>query len=125
MGRVLVIDDDVITTAIVSKALEQAGIEALIAGSGEAGLKRFSDDPAIDLVITDIFMPGLDGVEVVERLKAARPDLKIIAMSAGGVSTESAIFALRELGVDAVLRKPFSRQELLETVAGLAHPTHA
>lgn len=119
MGSVLIIDDDVVTSGIVSKALEQSGRKVLLAASGDAGLQRFLAEPDIDLVITDIFMPGLDGVEVVQRLKSARPDLKIIAISAGGVSTESAIFALREMGVDAVLRKPFSRAALLDCVGGV------
>ena len=119
MGSVLVIDDDVVTSSIVSKVLQQAGWKVLRAASGDEGLQRFFEEPAIDLVVTDIFMPGLDGVEVVHRLKAARPDLRIIAISAGGVSTESAIFALREMGVDTVLRKPFSPAALLESVGSL------
>ena len=119
MARILVIDDDDAVRSAVRRILEPLGHVVEEADDGAAGLALLGDGGA-DLVITDIFMPGQDGIVTVQRIRKEFPSVKMIAMS-GGDST-GRIDLRRDamlLGAAASLRKPFEREELLRVVEGV------
>ncbi len=118
MARILVIDDEEDSRALVSQALESDGHEVIPATDGAQGLALQRQLPA-DLVITDIFMPEADGIETIHELKKDFPRLKVIAMSGGGRSSsmlQSVLTTASALGIDAFLRKPFDLGTLLQSV---------
>lgn len=118
---ILLVDDEQSVRAIVLKILRRARYTVIEAESGEAALEIAEQHKGkIDLVITDMFMPGLRGPEVVERLAPKRPGLRALFMS--GYADQDA-----RTGVPAganFLNKPFSGQELAKAVeAVLKGPT--
>jgi CheY-like chemotaxis protein len=119
MASVLVIDDDPITRTVVGAILESAGHIVSEAADGDAGLTTFSSIWP-DLVITDILMPGKDGIETIRELRTISPAVKIIALS-GDVRFDGPgiLEAARLLGADEVMEKPFRNDQLLRIVAKL------
>jgi len=117
--RILVIDDEESVRFVVQEILAFAGYEVTTAPNGKVGLQLFRKDPT-DLIITDIFMPEMEGLETIRELRREFPQLKIIAMSGGGESGMlSFLTYAKRFGALRTLRKPFSRQELLTTVQEL------
>jgi CheY-like chemotaxis protein len=82
MARVLVIDDEDLLREILREMLEDAGHQVSQEADGSAGIESFRESPA-DLVITDMIMPKMDGINTIWRLKQMCPDVKIIAISGG------------------------------------------
>jgi two-component system NtrC family response regulator len=119
MARILLIDDDRSLREVVTFQLTEAGHEVLPAADGEVGLARLVDHP--DLVITDIRMPGIDGMEVLRRLLGDDPaEAPPVIMFTAHGTVEQAVEAMR-LGAFTYLLKPFSRDELLLTVEQALH----
>ena len=115
--RALVIEDDPELRRILKMSLEAADIETLTAADGKRGL-ALMQDTRFDVVVTDILMPTMDGLEVVQAVRAAHKGVKIIAISGGGRRQPGAqVLGIAEIfGADATLFKPFTRQELLATI---------
>ena len=111
--RVLVVDDDPDINRLVRARLSARGFAVETAASGEEALDRVAAGPP-DLIFLDISMPGIDGLEVLARLRASGLDLAVIMMTAFGSETV-AIEALRR-GADDYLRKPFDRAEFGATL---------
>ena len=114
MSTLLVIEDEPQVRTLVGAMLEAAGYHVLTAASGAEGLCLLNDQ-AMDLILVDIFMPGMDGLELIDRLRNICPTSKIIAMS-GGTAQWNYLDVATHLGAHATLQKPFSRQELLDVV---------
>lgn len=116
MARVIVIDDQEPIRRIVRSALERAGHEVLEAGDGELGLQLL-ERHAADVVVSDIFMPGMDGIQMLRQIRKQFPDVKVIVMS-GGDST--GMLDLRRdaelLGAVKSLPKPFTTHEIVAIV---------
>ncbi len=111
--RVLVIDDHELVRDTLVGTLESAGCEVVAAESGPEGLRAFESFQA-DVVITDILMPGQEGFETISAFKARSPELRVIAMSGGGsIRRDDVLDMARSLGADAVLAKPFTRDQIL------------
>ena len=110
---IIVADDDAGIRTVLRRALEQAGYEVLLAGDG-AALWRWIADGAGDLVITDAVMPDANGLELIPRIRAARPAIRVIAISAR--STLMTALKAVEKGAFEYLAKPFDIDELLEVV---------
>ena len=68
--RILIVDDDPVVTTIVSMVLEEAGYEVTIAESGEQAMQVVAGDAGFDAVVSDLNMPGIDGIELCQRLRA-------------------------------------------------------
>jgi DNA-binding response OmpR family regulator len=119
--RVLVVDDNRDMLESMRLLLAHAGHEAETSDSAGRALEIQSERPA-DVLITDIFMPGTDGLETIVEFRARWPELRIVAMSGGGtVARRDYLDGAREAGADAMLRKPFEPQRLIDTLESLAH----
>jgi two-component system response regulator MprA len=117
--KVLVVDDDANITAFLKRALAYEGYQVETAADGPAALAAARDNPP-DLVILDVMLPGLDGVEVLRRLRAGEPEtgsLPILMLTArDGVSDRVAGL---DAGADDYLVKPFALEELTARIRAL------
>lgn len=112
---ILLIDDEQSVRSIVKRILQRANYKVLEAESGEAALKLVeSHTGTIDLVVTDLHMPGLNGPEVVKMLASVRPGLKVLFMS--GYAEHDVVARTGVPGGANFLHKPFSGQELTAAV---------
>lgn len=112
---ILVIDDEEVVRSVTAKILKKAGYQVLTAESGEAGLALFrSHQEQIRCVVLDLTMPFMSGNLVFARLKAMRPDVKVILMS-GYVSAE-ALKQFNNQGVFDFVEKPYEPQLLVSMV---------
>src|SRR2546425_5739080 len=112
--KILLIEDDASIVGGLKKELQAEGYEVAVAQRGDDGLAEAKGQP-FDVVITDLRMPGLSGLELVEQLHATKPKLPIILVTAFG-TTETAIEATK-LGAYDYLLKPFDMAELLDLVS--------
>ena len=119
MASILLIEDMASVRSSLATVLQTAGHDVVEAEDGEVGLKQ-AKAQRFDLIITDIIMPYLDGSEVIMTLKQQSPDVPVLGISGGGnsVNAETALLLARETA-SAVLTKPFSRQDLIDTVTRL------
>ncbi len=108
--NVLLIDDDVNLSKIISTQLKNSGFEVTVANSGKDGLSAFKED-GFDIIILDVRMPDISGIEVLRKIRKSNGDIIVIIITAYG-SVENALKACR-LGADDYLTKPFSREQLL------------
>ena len=117
MAHILVIDDDSAVCATVGVILERAGHQVVTAQDGRRGLKLLEAN-RFDLLLIDIFMPEMDGLETIRMVRRSKPELPIIVMS-GSVERakmpDYLSFATK-LGAIESLRKPFKPATLVETV---------
>ena len=117
MPTILLIEDDDSVRALLRTTLTSAGYSVLEANSGRQGIRSFRKAPS-DLVITDLYMPDRDGLEVIEALRRTHPQVKVLAIS--GVSGTMGCFPVAQsMGALAVLQKPFAPSALLTLVADL------
>jgi two-component system, chemotaxis family, chemotaxis protein CheY len=116
MAKILVIDDDEQVRTMITLTLEKAGFEVVEAGDGNEAVAVYSSVHC-DLVITDIVMPGKEGIETIMELKGINPDARIIAISGGGrINPEDYLKWARRFGVTKTFTKPVDRAKLLEAV---------
>ncbi len=111
--KILLVEDDAAIVTTLRRVLADEGYEVAIEKTGDAGLARAKADP-FDVVITDLKLPGLSGLELVRELHGAKPRLPIVMMTAHG-TTETAIEATQSGAYDYLL-KPFEMPELLKLV---------
>jgi DNA-binding response OmpR family regulator len=124
MARILVIDDDPDTRAMLEQILKAAGHEVFLAADGREGVMRHRTSPA-DLVITDLFMPKQEGLETIREFRIGFPEVAIIAMS-GWTNSGTMLPIAQKLGAVGILQKPFAADELLAAVAkALGEPSPA
>jgi len=117
--RVLVIDDDQDFRHLALTWFRSCGIEAEGAANGAEGLALQRARPAA-VVVTDIFMPEMEGIETIHGLRRQFPDLKIIAMSGRDPRMKFDVFQVaRELGAARTFKKPFRFEELVAAVREL------
>ena len=116
MARILVIDDQDSIRRVVRRALEQDDHEVFDAGDGEVGMEIL-ESQSFDVVITDIFMPGQDGIVTLRQIRKRFPTIKVIVISGGDAT---GIMDLREdaelLGAVKSLQKPFNAREIMDVV---------
>ncbi|GAA1721898.1 response regulator transcription factor [Isoptericola hypogeus] len=110
MTRVLVVDDDATVAQVVVAYLERAGMTAEHVADGAAALVAAADRPP-DAVVLDLMLPGVDGIEVCRRLRADRPGLPVVMLTARG-EEDDRVLGL-EVGADDYVTKPFSPRELV------------
>jgi DNA-binding NtrC family response regulator len=115
MARILVIDDDPDMRALLEQMLKADRHEVVLAADGSEGVQQYCAQPA-DLVITDLYMPGQEGLETITELRRIFPAVRIIAMS-GRAAAETMLSIAQKLGAVEMLQKPFTAEELLAAVA--------
>lgn len=116
MRKVLVVDDDMSTREVLRTALETFGYDVVEAENGEEGLQLF-DIHEIDLVVTDIVMPEVDGIQMMHELHARNACLPIVAISGGALLSAANYLSLAaQTDATCVLAKPFTLSQLRRTV---------
>jgi DNA-binding response OmpR family regulator len=115
--NILLVEDEPLLRDGVSDLLRGAGHSVTAVGDGPSALKRGTEEP-FDLVVLDLMLPGMDGIEVCDGLRTARPGLPILMLTARG-SEEEKVLGLRT-GADDYVTKPFGARELLARIEALA-----
>ena len=116
MARILIIDDNEEIRLLLHRVLE-TDHEVMDAADGADGLKLLSGQK-VDLVITDIFMPDMDGLELLREMRKSHSGMKVIAISGGGEFGNMDVMRIaRSFGEFHVMAKPFSLSEMLQTVS--------
>ncbi len=105
--RVLVVDDEVLIVLLATSWLEELGCEVETSLNGSEALAKLGNDQHVEILITDVNMPGISGYQVAERAKEMRPDLKVILTS--GAESDAHGWPL--------LRKPFLKSDLRRMMA--------
>ena len=119
MAAILVIDDDRFYLSLIRRILEDAGHQVMEATTGVEGIALYREREP-DVVSTDIFMPGMDGNEVIRQLRSMHRDVAIIAVSAGGAFYDiDFLETARKLGADAILRKLDPKDRILAEIQRL------
>src|SRR5689334_5252558 len=114
--RVLVVDDDHLVRVTARVLLQDAGFEVIETAQGAAAL-HLLQSPGADLLLCDLFMPGVDGLEVIRGVRRQFPEVKIVAMSGGGFDgTMDLLSVARLLGASGVVQKPFTQRTLLSAI---------
>ena len=117
MARILIIDDSASMIAFLEQTLNRAGHGVTTARNGKEGLELL-EKRGFDLVITDLYMPELDGIETIRRARAAGLLPRLIAISSKD-SIVNLLPAARMMGAMRTLQKPFTAEQLLETVSSV------
>ncbi|MCP4108457.1 MAG: response regulator [Desulfobacteraceae bacterium] len=116
MARILIVDDENEIREMLRQMFEREGFEVVEAPDGKEALKVFRQEQT-DLVITDIIMPEQEGLETIIKLRKEFPEVKIIAMSGGGIiEPEPYLNMAEKVGALRTFTKPVNRKELLEKV---------
>ncbi|MGA1196078.1 MAG: response regulator [Candidatus Latescibacterota bacterium] len=118
MAVILVVDDSKEIRLMLDDFLKLEGHTVFLAENGECGQRIFlSQGQEIDLLISDIYMPEMDGLEFIRMVLAKRPDMKVIAMSAGDTKGNLASLGFAgDFGAQELLSKPFRMPDLLAAV---------
>jgi CheY-like chemotaxis protein len=123
MLRILLVDDDDAFRKMMYRTLTEMGYEVLEARNGKEAVQVHELCPA-DAVLTDLIMPGTDGMETIRELRRIHGPVKIIAMSGGGwVGTRDYLKAARLLGADETLTKPFAKEDVAAALERLCGKT--
>jgi CheY-like chemotaxis protein len=116
MATILLIDDDEAFRSMLRRALQRRGYDVIEAAEGGAALRALSD-ATVDLVITDIIMPDMEGIETIQALRRTYPNLKIIAMSGGGrMQPDGYLEVAKAFGAFRVFSKPFDNEQLFAAI---------
>jgi two-component system OmpR family response regulator len=116
--RVLLVEDDDDNRELMAEVLTSSGCEVLSASSGQDGLKTLSES-SVDVVVTDVGMPGMGGLEMARAAKAIAPTVPVVVVT--GWAEREDIASARGKHVDAILVKPVDPDALAQTVSDVAH----
>ena len=121
MARVLVVDDDPLVRETIVSALQNAGHSALETSDGQRALDVLGRE-VFDLLITDILMPTVDGIELILSIRKRQPKLRILSISGGDRTGVPDYLEMSEkLGALMILPKPFTPKQLLRAVEAMLH----
>ena len=134
MGSILIVDDEEDIRDALTMVLESAGYDVRVASNGNEAVELQREQPA-DLIITDIIMPGKDGVSTIKEIRQEFPGIRIIAISGGGgvqpveyvpeaITTTAYLAAAKEAGADMAFTKPFEREDLIQAINDLFAKAH-
>ena len=117
-GTVLVVDDEAIVRMLVTETLEELGYTAIEAGDGLQGLRILQSDASIDLLVTDVKLPGMNGRQLAEAARVVRPDLPVLFITGYAQSVGGAQSVNLQPGMD-LIGKPFSIDDLAAKIRQL------
>jgi DNA-binding response OmpR family regulator len=126
MACILVVDDEPEVGEAIRRVLERAGFSVAVATSADLGMLALEDDQP-DIVVTDVIMPKVHGLDLIKIVRERYPRVRVIAISGGGsfgplaykpdaISTHAYLAAAREAGAEEILTKPFDMSDLLAAV---------
>ena len=116
---VLIIEDDEFVKNMLRQTFKQAGYEVATASNGRIGIQLYQSEP-FDIVITDLIMPDMEGIETITHLRRFNPGVKVIAISGGGRNRpDDYLHLASKLGAARTFTKPVDRSALLEAVEDL------
>lgn len=115
MKKILVVDDNLMMRRLIINLFTDQNLECDEAADGNEGLEKILQHN-YDLVITDIVMPGMEGIEMIMQAKRHIPDLKIIAISGG---KPYYLYLAKKLGIEAVFTKPLNHHQFYEKVKSM------
>ncbi|CAO3422664.1 response regulator [Azospirillum doebereinerae] len=117
---ILLVEDTPVIRMALSGYLESQGFAVIEAENGRAAVRAL-DRHSVDLIVTDVLMPEMDGIELIKAVRTDRPDVKILAMSGGapGLPAGFLLKMTQMFQADAVLYKPFRNEELAAAVSVL------
>ncbi|MFD0666668.1 response regulator transcription factor [Ramlibacter sp. MAHUQ-53] len=120
MHTILLVEDEELLRSGIQEVLELQGFQVLVAGDGAEALDRMAGT-RVDLVVTDLVMPNMDGVEFVRRVREDQPALPVIVVSgsSGSVATRLGIGSIDIPGATAAFPKPFSATDLVGRIREL------
>ena len=119
MALILVVDDEPDIRALLRLILERSGHQVVDAADGVLAL-GLCQSQCPDLVFCDIFMPGMEGLETMKKLRALHPETKIVAMSGGARTVPMDFLAVAEvMAADLILPKPLAKEKVLEAIERL------
>jgi DNA-binding NtrC family response regulator len=113
-AKVLLVDDETDFLNTLAERLEARGLKVNTASSGEDAVTKV-DNQSFDLIVLDLAMPGIDGLETLKRIKAKQPDAEIIMLSGQG-SIKTSIEAMK-LGAEDFIEKPVNITELMDKIS--------
>ncbi len=117
--RILLIDDDKILAAAIQRALQEMNYSVTLASNGIQGVK-WMESESFDLVISDVLMPDMDGIEVALYMNKAKKNIKLIMMSGGGkIESDFYLQVASKLCANYVIPKPFSIEQLKTLITNL------
>lgn len=120
--RILVVDDEQDIRDVSCLLLNKSGYEAISFESAQAALDAMEQE-SYDLVLTDMLMPEMDGVELITEIRRRNPEQVILAMSGGGHAPKESYLQIAKLyGVQGVIPKPFNREKLIEALIECGAP---
>ena len=123
MANIVVIDDEPAMLRVICRTLEAAGHAVVPCPDGRRAIDHFKTQTP-DLLLTDIFMPEMEGLETIQKAHRLRPEMPIIAMSGFSFDGGDYLRIAERFGAIATLRKPFRRSELLALVSRVLAPPH-
>jgi CheY-like chemotaxis protein len=118
LSHLLVVDDDEQFRGYVVAMLRKRGYTVTEASNGRRAL-RILETTRVDIIITDIVMPDMEGLEAIRHFRVMAPDSKIVAMSGGGSGDVDYLHFAAEFGAVATLNKPFTPSEIVDIVSRL------
>jgi CheY-like chemotaxis protein len=119
--KILLVDDDILVRRVTRRFLERAGHVVVEAADGEAGLGQL-EDQCPDLVLTDILMPRMNGLEMMVEMRRRCPGIPLIAMTGGGrpgVGDDPVLLLARDMGAARTFTKPVDMLALLSAIEDL------
>lgn len=118
MSRILIVEDTRLMRDSLVDVLTASGHEVTTAENGQEAVDMIAEGAAFDIIITDIIMPEMDGIQAILEIQTMQPDARIIAISGGSARMEKAqgLETAARLGAVAVLEKPFEVDALLAAV---------
>jgi two-component system, NtrC family, response regulator len=117
MANILVAEDERDIRLLIASLLMALGHDVIETADGRVALSLLQTMPLFDLLITDLRMPGVDGVQLIETCKTDYPEIQIIAISA----YHEPLVEAQAKGAHYVIKKPFSHQQLVDLVQSLSH----
>lgn len=115
MRRILVVDDEELVRKLTVQVLERAGYHVVSVGSARRAVELVTDGEVVDLVVSDVVMPDLTGVELLIELRERQPGLPVVLMTGGSPEPERTAGAIG-LGASAIVYKPYTHAELRDAV---------
>lgn len=112
-AKILIVDDEQFVRDLLEKVLHRRGHEVVVVGDADQALKTL-EGAEFDLLLTDVVMPGMDGFDLLRRVKSAYPQIKVIVLT--GYARKQSISDFLLYGADEYLSKPFQVHELISAV---------